>query len=66
MLRPLFLIEATRSTHTPIASLARLVGVKAAALRCYRSQILRGKNSEKKVSENVRTAVRTALTLYQA
>ena len=66
MLRPLFLIEATRSTHTPIASLARLVGLNTAALRCYRSQILRGKNSEKKVSENVRTAVRTALTLDQA
>ena len=66
MLRPLFLSEATRSTHTPIAPLARLVGVKATALRCYRSQVLRGENSEKKVSEHVRTCVRTALTLDQA
>ena len=48
MLRPLFLSESTRSTHTPIASLARLVGVKASALRCYRSQVLRGENSEEK------------------
>ena len=38
MLRPLFLSEATRSTHTPIASLAKLVGVKASALRRYRSR----------------------------
>ena len=37
MLRPLFLSESTRSMHTPIASLARLVGVKASALRSYRS-----------------------------
>ena len=47
MLRPLFFSEATRSTHTPIASLARLVGVKASALRCYRSQVLRGENLKK-------------------
>ena len=47
MLRPLFLSESTRSTHTPIASLARLVGVKASALRRYRRQVLRGENSEK-------------------
>ncbi len=66
MLRPLFLIEATRSTHTPIASLDRLVAVKASALRCYRSQVLRGENFSKKTSKNVRTCVRTALTLDQA
>ena len=65
MMRPLFLIEATCSTHTPIASLAQLVGVKASAQRCYRSQILRGENSKKKVCEHVRTGVRTALSLDQ-
>ncbi len=48
VLRPLFLSEATRSAHTPIASLAKLVGVKASALRCYRSQVLRDENSPKK------------------
>ena len=61
MLRPLFLSEATRSTHTPIASLARLVGVKASALRCYRSQVLLGENSSKKTSKIVRTGVRIGL-----
>ena len=66
MLRPLFLSESTRSTHTPIASLARLVGVKASALRRYRSQVLRGENFEKNLSFHVRTCVRTALTLDQA
>ena len=60
MLRPLFLSESTRSTHTPIASLAKLVGVKASTLRCYRSQILRCEN----FSKHVRTCVRTALILY--
>ena len=63
MLRPLFLSEATRSTHTPIASLAKLVGVKASALRCYRSQVLRGENLEKNLSFHLRTCVRTILTL---
>ena len=66
MLRPLFLSEATRSTHTPIASLAKLVGVKASALRCYRSQVLRGGNFEKNLSFHVRTCIRTILTLDQA
>ena len=66
MLRPLFLSEATRSTHTPIASLAKLVGVKASALRCYRSQVLLGENSSKKTSKIVQTCIRTALTLDQA
>ena len=62
MLRPLFLSESTRSMHTTIATLARLVGVKASALRCYRSQVLRGENLREKVSTYVRTCVRTALT----
>ena len=66
MLRPLFLSEATRSTHTPIASLAKLVGVKASALRRYRSQVLRGGNFEKNLSFHLRTCVRTILTLDQA
>ena len=48
MLRPLFLIESTHGARTPIASLAQLVGVKASAQRCYRSQILRGENSKKR------------------
>ena len=66
MLRPLFLSESTRSMHTPIATLARLVGVKASALRRYRSQVLRGENSSKITSKIVRTCIRTALTLDQA
>jgi hypothetical protein len=66
MLRPLFLSESTRSMHTPIAALARLVGVKASALRRYRSQVLRGEISDKKISFHGRTCVRTALTLDQA
>ena len=66
MLRPLFLIESTHGARTPIASLARLVGVKASALRCYRSQVLRGENSEKNLSFHIRTCVRTTLTLDQA
>jgi len=66
MLRPLFLSEANRSTHTPIASLAKLVGVKAAALRCYRSQVLCGEMFGEKVSNHLRTCVRTILTLDQA
>ena len=66
MLRPLFLSEATRSTHTPTATLAKLVGVKASALRRYRSQVLRGGNFEKNLSFHLRTCVRTILTLDQA
>ena len=66
MLRPLFLSESTRSMHTPIAALARLVGVKASAQRCYRSQVLRGDNFPKTPKSHVRTCVRTVLTLDQA
>ena len=66
VLRPLFLSESTRGTHLPIASLARLVGVKAAALRCYRSQVLCGEMFGEKVSNHLRTCVRTILTLDQA